>query len=67
LHLSTVRLRERDELREVVGGKILTPFEHHGLLGKERDRGEIVDRVVAPFFVDRLVVGMCANSARARR
>jgi hypothetical protein len=67
LHLPSIRLQERDELREGVGRKILAHFQHHGLLGEQRDWGEIVDGVVAPLFVDRLVVCVGASTAQHQR
>jgi len=50
LHLTGVCLQQRNELRDGACGKIVADFEHHRLLGEQRDGGEIVDGVVAPLL-----------------
>ncbi len=44
----------------LAGTPILSPFAPRApsVAGEQRDRGEIVDGVVGPFFVDRLVIGV---------
>ena len=67
LHLTGVCLQQRNELRDGACGKIFADFEHHRLLGEQRDRGEIVDGVVAPLLVDRLVIGVGSGATQQQR
>src|SRR5262245_28961943 len=56
-----------DELRKIVGRKVLACSQHHGLFGEQGNWSEISGGVISQLFVDRLIVGMRADAAEQKR